>query len=215
MLKMKAVLATLALTAVASQAHAGFSVMVGDADGYGYGRPDVSTGIAWPGPGSSGENYDGRDAAEMAATNGAQITDSYSALFPGFGPNASESADVLFPFSGTLGPGAKIKIAMGDFQASTFGPISANINGSPISMAFDDGFQNSTIRTFHLDAAAIAAANAAQEVVLHLDHTGSGDFIAFDWFQLNSVPEPATWAMLILGMGAIGGAIRRKAALAS
>lgn len=210
-LKAKLVSAALLAALMAGSASAGgINVLVGDKDGYGYGRPDISTGIAWPGPGPSGTGYDGRSAAEKAATNGAQITDVYSAIFPGAGPNTSTSADVLFPFTGTLTQGATITIAMGDFQSSTYGALSATINGTPIPFSFDDGFQNSTIRSFTLSPAEIAAANAAQEVDLHLDRNGSGDYVAFDWFQLQSVPEPSTWAMLIMGVAMIGFATRRR-----
>ena len=57
-----------------------FCYQVGDVDGYGAGYPDQ--GLAgWVAP-----IYDGRSAAEAAATDGAQLTDSYSTLFPGNSP---------------------------------------------------------------------------------------------------------------------------------
>ena len=51
--------------------------MIGDNDGYGAGIPDNAN---HPFNGSSA-NYDGRSAAEMAATNGAQYTDTYSTTY--------------------------------------------------------------------------------------------------------------------------------------
>lgn len=51
--------------------------------------------------------------------------------------------------------------------------------------------------------------------------TGSGAFYQYTTGRLTitermtAVPEPATWAMLILGFGAVGGALRRRSALQS
>src|SRR5438067_3092217 len=116
------------------------TITIGDNDGYGLGCPDNGTCV-WNGPGGSGENMDRRSAAEAAAVNGAQLTDVYSAIFPGFGPNPSTTGDVLFALGANKITSGSITIDMGDFQASTFGPILASINGVPISFAFDDGFR--------------------------------------------------------------------------
>ncbi|WP_133364907.1 PEPxxWA-CTERM sorting domain-containing protein [Qipengyuania sediminis] len=40
--------------------------------------------------------------------------------------------------------------------------------------------------------------------------TSTGNSFEFDNLATGAVPEPGTWAMMILGFGAIGGALRRK-----
>ncbi|MEO5958146.1 MAG: PEP-CTERM sorting domain-containing protein, partial [Opitutaceae bacterium] len=106
------------LASVAAQA-APFSITIGDNDGYGFGVADNGTAV-W-----SGAGYDGRSAGEASASNGAQITDVYSAIFPGFGPNGSSTATVTFALPGTV-TSATLTIDMGDFQASSFGQISVS-----------------------------------------------------------------------------------------
>jgi hypothetical protein len=186
-----------------------FDLLIGDKDGYGFGASDNGTAV-WPGPGFSGENYDGRSASEKTATNGAQITDVYSALFPGAGPNTSSTVSVLFPSVGTI-TSATLTVAMGDFQ---LGPVSVNFNGIAQSpWNFNDGYRVTKTRTFVLGAAEIAAANTAGSFQLNLDNSALSDYIAFDWFEFsgNSTAVPEPMSLLLLGFGLVGMAmIQRK-----
>ncbi|HVO87752.1 MAG TPA: hypothetical protein VMV45_04355 [Casimicrobiaceae bacterium] len=148
-------------------AHAtSIDVMVGDMDGFGFGCPNVAPAgtCIWPGPGTAGSFYDGRSPAEAAATNGAQITDMYSAIFPQFGANNFTQADVLLTFTGTLVSGT-VDVASGDRQLPQGGPIGFTINGFDEVFATNQGFQGSGIDTYVLSAAELAAANAAGAVI--------------------------------------------------
>lgn len=199
------ILVVAALTA-ASTAATGTSidVLVGDRDGFGIGCSNHAPAgtCIWPGLGTGGSLYDGRSAAEAAATNGAQITDTYSAIFPQFGPNNFTQADVLLPFSGTLLSGI-VQVASGDRQVQQGGPVGLTINGFTELFATEQGYRGTGIDTYTLSAAELAAANAIGMVVLHYDHFFPGDLVAFDWFELtgqtdtltpppNGAPEPGT-----------------------
>jgi hypothetical protein len=154
-------------------------------------------------------SIDNRTAAEMAATNGAQFTDVYSALFPGEGPNTTSSGDVIFQFAGTL-TDATISVATGDFQANSFGAFAASIDGTAVPFNFSDGRFVTAIHTFTLTAAELAAANSQGFVDLNLNRNGSTDFVAFDWFELNgdtgttSAPEPSSLALLGCALAGLG-----------
>jgi len=53
--------------------------------------------------------------------------------------------------------------------------------------------------------------NAGQSYTLAFKGTYSGDTTSFiDAVSMNAVPEPATWAMMIVGMGGIGASMRRR-----
>jgi len=224
-----ATLATaLATLLAAAPARAQYSLRIGDNDGYGFGLPDngFTPATGYPGLGGSGSNYDGRSAAEKAATDGAELTDVYSALYPNppvcflcpiQSPHTFSVGHVLFPVPQLIGS-AVLTVDMGDFQASVGGPIRVLYNGLLQSWAFDDGFTATVVRHFVLDAATVASINATGMLDVTIDHDTSGDLIAFDYFQLDATlpgvpstaPEPAGVALVAAGLGLIGLAAARR-----
>jgi hypothetical protein len=195
-----------------------FCYQVGDVDNFGGipGASDQGTAI-WDGPFVNGLGMDRRSAAEASATNGAQITDVYSAMDPISGPNNFTTASVIIPLPvGKQITNGTFVAAMGDFQASQFGPFAVNFNGIAQNWAFQDGFQVTTIRAFVLTPAEIVAVNLAGQFVCNFDRVNSIDAIAFDWFKLcaDVVPAPIPGSLLLLGsgiLGLVGIGIRRKA----
>lgn len=207
------ILSALLLASVGSASAATW--IIGDDDGYGIGIPN---GADHPFNGFSA-NYDGRSAAEMAATNGAQYTDTYSTTHPGYGPQPGTVA--TFTFSG-LGVGwteGNMIFDMADFQASTFGAVKVTFNGILQNWAFNDGFPHTKVRAFTLDPDVLASINATGELVVVVDRNASSDFYGFDYAALSNdktvieyppVPEPSTYVLMGLGLAALTAVARRR-----
>jgi hypothetical protein len=205
-----AVIGALVIGFGTTSSHA-LTVTIGDNDGYGAGISDNGNTAAFAIPGT-----DNRSVAEAAAADGSQFTDVYSALFPGFGPNGTETGSFIFNLPSAISSGT-LTIDMADFQSSAFGPVLADINGVPFSLFFDDGFQNSVVRSFILSAVELAAINGDGFLSLNIQHQGSNDFIAFDYLSLeatpSAIPIPAALPLLVsavVGLGFIGHRRKRK-----
>jgi hypothetical protein len=233
----------LMLVAAAPAAASSITILVGDKDGFGLGLTSGQqlpclTNPGWS-PGGPGNQancispiFDWRSAAEQAATNGAQLTDTYSALYSGSEADCSgvglacsfngDTGLVVMPFAGQLGSGS-LSFFMADFEAAQNRPMLADVNGVPVDFSFNHGYRQLGIGTIVLTPEMLAAANAAGEVRLFLDHRslflgpghpgnfGSFDYVAFDYFELQAevVPEPGPWVLLGTGVLALAVSLRR------
>ncbi|HEY6135579.1 MAG TPA: PEP-CTERM sorting domain-containing protein [Rubrivivax sp.] len=190
--------------------------IIGDDDGFGTGIPNGANHTMAP------PIYDGRSAAEMAATNGAQFTDTYSTSQPGYSPQTGMVS--TFTFSG-LGSGwaeGNVIFDLADFEASAFGPVLVTFNGMVQNWAFNDGFLTTKVRAFELEQAVLDQINLTGSLVVVIDRNLSGDFYGIDYAGLTddndiivipptpAIPEPSTYAMLALGLAAIIGVTRRR-----
>lgn len=104
---------------------------------------------------------------------------------------------------------------MADFQASTFGPVRITFNGIVQNWAFNDGYPTTKVRFFNLDQDVVDSINATSALTIVIDRNGSTDFYGFDYARLEdapgpAIPEPSTYAMMGLGLGAIGMLARRR-----
>jgi hypothetical protein len=207
--------ATLAL--VVNPASATFW-QIGDDDGYGIGIPDNAnhTFVA--------PIKDNRSAAEKAATDGAQYTDTYSTNHGGTFSPADQTGDLTtFIFSG-LGSGwteGSMWFDMADFQATTFGAVITTYNGINQNWAFNDGYPSTVVRFFDLGQDVLDSINLLGSLNVTIDRNGSGDFYGFDYALLsdrkgdvgnpNAIPEPSMVTLLAAGFLGLAFARRRKA----
>jgi hypothetical protein len=214
MLKIHAVCA--GLLALSAMQVSAATWQIGDNDGYGAGIPDNANhnfdGFA--------ANYDGRSAAEAAATNGAQYTDTYSTTHSGYGPQPGNTATFTFSGLGNSWTEGSMWFDMADFQASTFGAVSTTYNGIAQNWSFNDGFPTTKIRYFDLSQSVVDSINLLSALTVVIDRSGSSDFYGFDFALLSDeigsdtnigeVPIPA--AVWLFGSGVMGlfGLRRRK-----
>jgi hypothetical protein len=197
--------ATILAGAYAAPAHA--------ATVYNNGVPDHNDGYNYSGASTSADDF--------RLTSAATIT---GASFYALSQGAVTSLTYYIYAAGLVGPGTQL--ATGAAQGLTYAPTGSAYFGlteALVSFNFASAFNAAANTTYWLGLNTgstlsyweTAAANTTS--VAYQNNNGAG-FNATP-VQLSftlvsnatgAVPEPATWAMMILGMGAVGFAMRRK-----
>ncbi len=96
-------------------------------------------------------------------------------------------------------------IALNQFLDVDFSSIT--LDDVPFKPVLQDG-----VELFRLDAIRITAGQHVINVMGTWGEQG-GSYAGTLNFSPGVVPEPATWALMILGFGAVGGAMRRRTAM--
>jgi hypothetical protein len=183
---------------------------IGDNDGYGIGIPDNANHTF----NGFTANFDGRSAAEAAATDGAQYTDTYSTTHADYGPQSGSIATFIFTELGNGWTEGSMWFDMADFQATTFGAVNTTYNGIAQNWAFNDGFPSTNVRFFDLGQDVIDSINTLGMLTIAIDRANSGDFYGFDYTLLsnrlgedtdvNAVPVPAALPLMASALGLFG-----------
>ena len=86
-----------------------------------------------------------------------------------------------------------------------------DVGGAAIPVAYT-GFGNRADMQWQQETFSFVAAGPSTTLTFATDPLTSGGFygMALDNVSVAAVPEPATWAMMILGFGLVGGAMRRR-----
>jgi hypothetical protein len=145
------------------------------------------------------------------------------------GPSTTNNIDYTFGYSGsgTDSPftetvswmndlGGLYGISLTTIASAVDGPTDVDITGTavtgtgiqtPISL-LPDPFNNDLVEYYSLSGLELGAGTYTLTIDGTRGNTGSfGGNVAF---QADTAPEPATWAMMLLGFGAIGWRLRRR-----
>ena len=210
----KIMLAGLAMFAAAMPASAA-TVVNGDFEAAG---GSLNGWIELPGPEIFAAK--GADYGPCCGANGtpAQLANTFATFGPGVPPEIGTNVSVLYQDIATIA-GTRYRLS---FDHGAFGIGSQTLFANVFDVATSAALGTGSYIDFAQagpDALGLVFSNSSFEFVA----TGSSTRIAFnvDPFSANvdgvldnvalaAVPEPSTWALLILGFGAIGFAMRRR-----
>lgn len=159
-----------------------------------------------------GTNNPGPASVTLSPAFGDPLTSNGSFKFAVVDDDANNGAfSVTYSFTNPYAAGsdgtatATFSVNTGQ-QTITF--TSADINGIAVTPEFGDGPLSGNTSVWNINLLAGTNYFTIQGVVDAPNGTGST--IVDGGLRINAIPEPATWALFILGFGAIGGAMRRR-----
>lgn len=112
-----------------------------------------------------------------------------------------------FPLPGNSDPNFTFRISLDGGAATDLATLTIPANQSGIWFGLSTSFNSGT-------------ATSVQLSLINANNVRTGNDFAVDDITLstrsvvNGIPEPASWAMLVLGFGAVGGMMRRRRPLA-
>jgi len=173
-------------------------------------NPTVSTftGTVSAAPGTVGTNPDHDTSATIsswyAATQGSPITISFSSAQDYFGLlwGSPDGINTVTFYNGTT-----------PIAAYTGWKLSAPGNGAQPEGLLPNGLTAGQYGGGYVTFTATSSADDFTKVVL--SEPGSTNFESTNYKSIAAAPEPATWSMLMLGVGAIGFTMRRRKSLAA
>jgi hypothetical protein len=151
---------------------------------------------------SIGTNAFAYDSSRSTASRpGFGSTGNFGAVLGGGSYSASFAASSLFSFViGSLDTYNSLKLTFDDGSSSLY-TGGAIIGGLPFSSGSTGSSTSNGLVTFN---------TGSGPRIVGATFTSTGNSFEFDNLASNGVPEPATWALMILGFGAVGGALRRR-----
>lgn len=122
--------------------------------------------------------------------------------------NRGTAGDIIINFT------TAVSAVGAQFQADVFGPFVARVTTSDGSFFDVSGVSNSGNNNSAVFIGAQSTTSSITSIIFHqLSGGGTNDF-AISGLSLignvSAVPEPATWGMMIMGFGIVGGAMRRR-----
>jgi PEP-CTERM motif len=147
-------------------------------------------------------------------------------LFIGYAPVNNYTAGELALMSAFLGRGGSILLT-GENSNPVFTGVNAAVNaalaglGSGMALVpdtIDAGFNTATVLVANAFTAGTtgfqyaATSRVTGGTGLYATVSGRQTFLAVEGAATPAVPEPASWALMLLGFGIVGGALRRRSA---
>lgn len=201
----------LALTLLAAPASAATVVQAGDAG--------VSEGGATPNSNAAAATFDAANPPTFLETFEDAAATGFTVSRGSITSNPVGGGGSVFGFNTTPGGDFVLELLGGSATFAFLNPVSSfgfkltGVQLSNLSVMFNDGTAQNVAVVNNGSGVQFFGASGFSNLVTSFTLNASGDAIGVDDLRFSSaaaVPEPATWALMLLGFGFVGGALRSK-----